>query len=121
MLHVGLDYLDSLPAREIPAYAVCALEREAWDTLRQISLFQIPIAIWSGDKTLVSSLRNTAVHRLGGQAVFDRRTPEQIAAEEAAIEEVKREVMRDFGLGDDQDKLNQIHAQVGSWSQLRAA
>lgn len=121
--HVGVDYLDRLPAREVPAYAIAALEREANDTLRWMHLFLIPAEAFGGAKRrpIWNHLRNTAAWQLGEGTSVERRTPEQIAIEQELIREVEEEIARDFPIYGDPNRLNDYYAQNGAWARGRAA
>lgn len=112
MAHVGLDYLDRLPASEVPAYAITAMEREAHETLRWMDLFLIPIEAWAGgrNRPVWQGLRDLALHQLGVTAAArDTRSPEVIEAERLAIAEVEAEIARDFPFYADEDRLDEVH------------
>jgi glutathione S-transferase len=116
VLHVGFDYLDRLPARLVPVYAVEALEREARETLRWLTLFQIPLEAWGGrQRPLFHGLRNQAAHWLGQGTIRDKRGEEERERERQLIAQVEAEIARDFPIYNEPDRLDLYHKQVGAW------
>lgn len=97
-------------------YAVSALEREAEDTLRSLDLFTLPVeAFGSKTRPIAKRLHNRALWLLGNTTgTPDDRSPEQIAAEEAAIAEVEAEMERDFTFCANPQRLDEIHAAAGT-------
>lgn len=91
VLRISFEYLDALPANEVPLYGVASLERQATDLRRAAQLFLLPAEALGGGNESLTRI-NEEICRMSGAEV------EAVAANDASnpFAELDRKYLHDL-------------------------